>query len=51
MSFPDLRPEIAQRMPQVRGRLMVNAPLADITWFRVGGPAQLLFTQIGRAHV
>ena len=44
MSFPDLRPEIAQRMPQLRGRLMANAPLADITWFRVGGPAQLLFT-------
>jgi UDP-N-acetylmuramate dehydrogenase len=28
----------------VRGRLQANAPLADVTWFRVGGPAQLLFS-------
>ena len=51
MSFPDLRPEIAQRMPQVRGRLIGNAPLADITWFRVGGPAQLLFTPSDEADL
>ena len=51
MSFPDLRPEIAQRMPQLRGRLIANAPLADITWFRVGGPAQLLFTPSDEADL
>ena len=51
MSFPDLRPEIARRMPQLRGRLMANAPLADITWFRVGGPAQLLFTPSDEADL
>jgi UDP-N-acetylmuramate dehydrogenase len=44
MSFPDLAPEIAARAPRLRGRLLVNALLADITWFRVGGPAQVLFT-------
>jgi UDP-N-acetylmuramate dehydrogenase len=27
----------------VRGRLTPNAPLAPYTWFRVGGPAELLF--------
>ena len=27
----------------IRGRLTVNAPLAPFTWFRVGGPAELLF--------
>jgi len=27
----------------VRGRLTENAPLAPFTWFRVGGPADLLF--------
>jgi len=27
----------------LRGRLMANQPLAGLTWFRVGGPAQLLF--------
>src|SRR6201991_1089263 len=31
-------------MPQLRGRLLANQPLAELTWFRVGGPAQLLFT-------
>jgi UDP-N-acetylmuramate dehydrogenase len=44
MSFPDLLPEIATWMPQLRGRVVANATLADITWFRVGGPAQVLFT-------
>jgi UDP-N-acetylmuramate dehydrogenase len=44
MSFPDLLPEIAAWMPQLRGRVIANATLADITWFRVGGPAQVLFT-------
>jgi UDP-N-acetylmuramate dehydrogenase len=32
------------RMPDLKGRLVAGALLADITWFRVGGPAQLLFT-------
>ncbi|MHA1158756.1 MAG: UDP-N-acetylmuramate dehydrogenase [Alphaproteobacteria bacterium] len=27
----------------IRGRLTPNAPLAPFTWFRVGGPAELLF--------
>jgi UDP-N-acetylmuramate dehydrogenase len=30
-------------MPQLRGRLLANEPLAPLTWFRVGGPAQALF--------
>jgi len=36
------RPLIA-RLPPVRGRLSENAPLAQVTWFRVGGPAEILF--------
>ncbi|MGY2048288.1 UDP-N-acetylmuramate dehydrogenase [Methylobacterium sp. JK268] len=28
----------------LRGRLLADHPLADLTWFRVGGPAQVLFT-------
>jgi UDP-N-acetylmuramate dehydrogenase len=32
------------RLPQARGRLEANYPLADLTWFRVGGPAEVLFT-------
>jgi len=27
----------------VRGRISANAPLAEFTWFRVGGPADILF--------
>lgn len=30
--------------PELRGRLLANPSLADLTWFRVGGPAQVLFT-------
>ncbi len=35
---------LLKRLPQVRGRLEANAPLADLTWFRAGGPAEVLFT-------
>lgn len=31
------------RLPQVRGRYSVNEELASGTWFRVGGPAEVLF--------
>lgn len=32
-----------ERLPQVRGRLVRDEPLAPYTWFRVGGPADVLF--------
>jgi len=32
------------RLPRVRGRLRANVPLASVTWFRVGGPAEIMFT-------
>src|SRR6478752_10688788 len=31
-------------MPGLRGRMLANQSLAPLTWFRVGGPAQMLFT-------
>lgn len=34
---------LIDRLPPVRGRLSADAPLADKTWFRVGGPAEVLF--------
>jgi UDP-N-acetylmuramate dehydrogenase len=43
MSFPDIIPELREKMPELRGRLMPNQSLAELTWFRVGGPAQVLF--------
>jgi len=30
-------------LPPVRGRLTLDRPLADLTWLRVGGPADALF--------
>lgn len=43
MNFPDLIPSLKARMGELRGRLIANEPLAPLTWFRVGGPAQVLF--------
>lgn len=43
MSFPDIVPELKAQLPQLRGTLLANAPLASLAWFRAGGPAQVLF--------
>ena len=43
MAFRDIVPDLKARMPELRGRLLANEPLAPLTWFRVGGPAQMLF--------
>jgi UDP-N-acetylmuramate dehydrogenase len=43
MPFPDIVPDLEKRLPKLRGRLTPNAPMADLTWLRVGGPAQVLF--------
>lgn len=34
---------LIDQMPSVRGRLREDEPLAKYTWFRVGGPAEVLF--------
>lgn len=39
---------LIERLPPVRGRLTENAPLAGITWFRVGGPAEIMFRPADR---
>ncbi len=36
-------PHLIDRLPAVRGRLTADAELAPVTWFRVGGPAEVLF--------
>jgi UDP-N-acetylmuramate dehydrogenase len=46
VSFPDITPELKAAMPELRGRLLANQSLAELTWFRVGGPAQVLFTPV-----
>jgi UDP-N-acetylmuramate dehydrogenase len=42
-AFPDLLADLNARLPKLRGRLLANQSLAELTWFRVGGPAQILF--------
>jgi UDP-N-acetylmuramate dehydrogenase len=42
MSFPDIVPDLKAKAPKLRGRLLPNQSLAELTWFRVGGPAQAL---------
>jgi UDP-N-acetylmuramate dehydrogenase len=43
VSFPDIVAALRSKMPALRGRLLANQSLAELTWFRVGGAAQLLF--------
>ena len=42
---------LLQRLPPSRGRLEANAPLADLTWFRVGGAAEVLFMPADEADL
>jgi UDP-N-acetylmuramate dehydrogenase len=51
VSVPNLASSLAAQMPDLRGRLLANVPLADITWFRVGGPAEVLFTPADEADL
>ena len=41
--FADIVADLAAKLPRLRGRLLPNQSLAELTWFRVGGPAQALF--------
>ena len=51
MSFPDLLPDLKPWIEDVRGRLVPNQLLSEITWFRVGGPAQLFFQPADEADL
>ncbi len=39
---------LIERLPKVRGRLSENVALSGITWFRVGGPAEVMFRPADR---
>ena len=39
---------LIDRLPAVRGRYSENVSMAGITWFRVGGPAEVLFRPADR---
>jgi len=51
MAFPDITTALRQKMPDLRGTLAANAPLAALTWFKTGGPAQLLFEPADEADL
>lgn len=44
MAFPDIVADLKAAMPGLRGRAAANQCLSAITWFRVGGPAQVLYS-------
>ena len=39
-----LADELTAQLPELRGKLKAGAVLADLTWFRVGGPAEILYS-------
>ena len=47
----DLAADLKAALPELRGRLLAQASLADITWFRVGGPAEVLFMPAGETDL
>src|SRR5262245_64144770 len=51
VTAPDLSTRLAAEMPELRGRLMLNVSLADLTWFRVGGAAEVLFSPADAADL
>jgi UDP-N-acetylmuramate dehydrogenase len=51
MTFPDLSADLAALAPDLRGRLTANEPLAPLTWFRVGGPAQFFLSPADEADL
>src|SRR3989442_15738848 len=51
MTFSDITPDLKTKMPDLRGRLLLNQSLAELTWFRVGGPAQVLFMPEDKADL
>ncbi|MET0741872.1 MAG: UDP-N-acetylmuramate dehydrogenase [Microvirga sp.] len=42
MMFADITPDLRARMPDLRGSLEANASTIPLSWFRAGGPAQVL---------
>ncbi|MBM3545039.1 MAG: UDP-N-acetylmuramate dehydrogenase [Alphaproteobacteria bacterium] len=51
MNDTALESRLAADLPGLRGRLMPHAPLKDLTWFRVGGPAEVLYLPADEADL
>jgi UDP-N-acetylmuramate dehydrogenase len=44
VTFAEITADLRARLPELRGTLEANAPMAPLSWFRTGGPAEALFT-------
>ena len=51
MSGTDLHATVVKAMPDLRGRLSAGSDLKQYTWFRVGGPAEVLFSPADEADL
>ena len=51
MSGGELAARLRDGVAELRGRLMVDQPLSAVTWFRVGGPADILFSPADQADL
>lgn len=47
----DLHATVVKAMPDLRGRLSAGSDLKQYTWFRVGGPAEVLFSPADEADL
>jgi UDP-N-acetylmuramate dehydrogenase len=43
--------QLTANLPELRGRLAAEAPLKEYTWFRVGGPAEVLYSPADEADL
>ncbi len=48
---PDLARALREKMPALRGALEADAPLANLSYFKTGGPAQALFEPADEADL
>jgi UDP-N-acetylmuramate dehydrogenase len=47
----DLESRLVASLPELRGRLKAEASLKDLTWFRAGGPAEVLYSPADEADL
>jgi UDP-N-acetylmuramate dehydrogenase len=47
----DLERRLMAILPELRGRLKAETPLKDFTWFRAGGPAEVLYSPADEADL
>ncbi|MBC8013823.1 MAG: UDP-N-acetylenolpyruvoylglucosamine reductase, partial [Methyloceanibacter sp.] len=51
MNGAALESRLMASLPELRGRLKAEAALKDLTWFRAGGPAEVLYSPADEADL